>query len=101
MGSIGAAIFVVLITILGDVVKNPAGGAIIKNWLKDVHYHHWIGKGIWAGIVMVVFGLFSFIFKSVPTIESIRKLVKVLSWVLVLGSVALLAFFILEYFHLL
>ncbi len=49
-----AMIFVTAITILADLVPS------IKDWLKNTHGHHWVGKGIWTVLLFTFFTIVSY-----------------------------------------
>jgi len=93
-GAFAAAIFIVLLTIGGEQL--PA----LKGFLKDTHYHHWIGKGIWAGILFVIVSIVAYIYKrDVDSSLDIAKAARLLSHGLILGTVILFAFFTYEYLN--
>jgi len=92
-GAIVAAIFVVLVTILGELL------APLKNFLKEQHHHHWVGKGIWTvSIFIIVAVLFCpSTRRKFFANDQIAQWVTVLSWIMILGSVILFGFFLYEY----
>lgn len=91
VGAIAAVIFIVLLTIAGDLY------APLKKLLKDAHHHHWVGKGIWAAILFAVAALGYGILVKAPHDETTPRLLKILSWVMVGGTFALILFFIYEF----
>ena len=92
VGAIIAVIFVMIITIAGELFSP------LKSLLKEAHQHHWVGKGVWSIIIFVVVsGIFYFTGKhSGNTITS--RLLNVLSWILILSALALFVFFIYEFY---
>lgn len=91
-GAIVAALFIVVITIAGELYSP------LKDLLREEHYHHWVGKGIWSSIAFVLASIVYFFgFKSIGEGRT-PKLLKILSWMLLLGTLILLAFFIYEFF---
>lgn len=92
-GTIIAVVFVVLITIFGELVPP------LKNFLKDQHYHHWVGKGIWTSILFTAGSLLFYILvlKKQYTNDHLAKWLTVLSFALILGGLILFAFFTYEY----
>lgn len=91
VGAIAAVLLVVLLTIAGDLY------APLKKLLKDVHHHHWIGKGVWSAILFMVMALGYGVFSKAPQDEKTPRLLKTLSWVTALGTVVLILFFIYEF----
>lgn len=92
VGVITVSVFVTLVTIFGELVPP------IKNWLKDAHYHHWVGKGIWAGILFVVAFIISYpLTKRLPQEKWLRFFINSTVVVLVAAPLILLLFFIYEF----
>ncbi len=88
--AIAAVIFVVVITISANIYLP------IKDWLKNVFTQHWIGKSILSAAVFIVIGIISFLLPIRADEEKIGRLLKILSWLLVVGLLAIFAFFIYE-----
>ncbi|MDZ4243546.1 MAG: hypothetical protein U1C57_00375 [Candidatus Doudnabacteria bacterium] len=84
--------FITLITVLADLVPP------LKDWLKAVFTHHWIGKGVLS------IGLFVFLYlllkKTLPQPSESRlaSMIRLLSWFAVLGTLVLFGFFLYETF---
>lgn len=94
-GSIAAVAFIVILTIVGDLY------APLKALLKDAHYHHWVGKGIWGSMLFAGVGVVYYIFAPLSppgTTDTTTKLLHKLSWILISGTIILIAFFVYETF---
>ncbi len=95
-------IFVVIITVAGELYTTPdaAGKSVkpIKDFLKELHGHHWVGKGIWAVILFIIStaGLY-LAGRNAPGESKLTLVVSMLSWALILGTLALYGFFAYEY----
>jgi len=87
IGAIAAIIFIIVITIAGDLYLS------LKDWLKNIFYHHWMGKGILA---IVIFFIFGFIFNKETGEEKIVKNFSILIWSSIIGSLIIFGFFIFE-----
>ncbi len=90
-----AVVFITGITVTADLYLP------LKNWLKLIFSHHWIGKGILASVVFaMVLVIFSFI--PVPPDELKSKILMRSVWKLVIASLAgtliIVAFFMYEAF---
>jgi len=72
---------------------------MLKNLLKEQHYHHWVGKGIWTVLVFAVVTLLSYFMVRKKTFSNnqLATWLTVLSWVVILGALILFAFFGYEY----
>lgn len=93
LGASAAALLVVFLTIGGEL-WGP-----LKQHLADEHYHHWVGKGVWATITFFVISAISALgIKSTDSAVT-RRLVILLSWTLMLSFVLLFGFYLYEYFH--
>jgi hypothetical protein len=97
IGASAAVIFVVIITIAGELYKID-GKQVIKEVLKAWHGHHWVGKGIWAaGIFLIASGI-SAVFNRRKIEEHLSAFsVSMLTFSLVLGTIILYGFFTFEY----
>ena len=92
VGAISAVIFIVVLTITADLY------APLKKLLKDAHYHHWVGKGIWATILFVVVVSGYYFIKKIDTGESTTRFMRSLAWTLIFGALTLFLFFVYEFF---
>lgn len=90
VGSIATVVFITAITIAADLYPP------LKDWLKNVFTHHWIGKGILSVVVFAAFGVLRFILPVEADEEKIGKALKILFWLLILGILAILGFFVWE-----
>lgn len=87
------AIFIAVITIAGELAPP------LKDWLKLIFFHHWLGKSALAGILFFTLGiLFSFI--SPRNNAALSASVHAFTWTSVLSALVIFAFFIAEAFHL-
>ncbi len=89
-------IFIPLITLLAEFSES------LKNGLKTIFWHHWLGKGI---LVIVLFIVLSFLWglkpsKSLSPEEHAIQLMRALILSLI-GSGIIFLFFVSEYFELL
>ncbi len=86
-------LFVVLITILGEL------HAPLKPFLKEQHYHHWIGKSLWSvGVFLIATIATCGYYKSKADSEiQLSRYVSLASIVLGGGTVVLYLFFIYEF----
>ncbi len=92
-----SALFVGIITVVGELATDSGGDKFVKSWLADTHGHHWVGKGIWT---LILFGVFSFIGYLSLKIKSKATPAMLVRWaghVAALVSLAILVFFIYEY----
>jgi len=88
---IAAMIFVTAITIVSDLYLP------LKDWLKNTHGHHWVGKGIWTVILFLFFAVISYpLFKRNVCALSPR-LVRLAGHFAIFASIAILLFFVYEY----
>lgn len=95
-------VFVVAITILGELYKVPgAEGKLvnpIKDLLKTLHGHHWVGKSIWAVGVFGITNLGTYIYARWAQKEfSLTRLTRIATYTLIIGILALYGFFTYEY----
>ena len=85
-----AAILVVFLTVVGEL-HSP-----LKDFLKNAHYHHWVGKGIWAaGLFILVTAISYPLFKRGA--RNSKATITFFNWMLILGTLILLLFFTYEY----
>lgn len=97
-----AIIFVTAITIAGELYKVvDAGGKTInpiKEYLKSLHGHHWVGKGVWAvGLFAILTTLLYFVFRKQAQDERIGCTFMFLTYMLILGTATLFGFFVYEF----
>ena len=102
IGAIMAIVFVVVITITGELYKiTGADGKMvspIKDLLKSLHGHHWVGKGIWAVGLFSVTTIATFLVNYKNQDErSLNPLIALLTTTLLVGTFTLLVFNIYEY----
>ncbi len=90
--AIVAVLFLVVITVAADLAPE------LKNWLKAVFTHHWIGKGVLATLLFFATYLFLRAGLKNPSDSSLPPLLRLLSWLSVLGTIVLFAFFFYEAF---
>jgi hypothetical protein len=103
IGAAIAVVFIVVITIAGELYKvvGPDGKAMInpiKDFLKALHGHHWVGKGVWAvGLFILSTGIMYLVGRKDGEERRLDSYVSMLSYVLIFGTVALFGFFTYEY----
>ncbi len=90
VGTIAAVIFITTITIAADLYLP------LKGWLKNVFSHHWVGKSVLAAVVFLLFSVFGWLFSKRANDEKIRKALILLNWLLIIGFLAIMGFFIYE-----
>lgn len=95
LGAAFAVSFIAGVTVTADLYLP------LKNWLKLMFSHHWIGKGVLAGVIFVaVTIIFSFI--PTPLVELRAKILARSTRNLVIvscaGTLIIIAFFIYEAF---
>ena len=89
-GAIAAVIFIIAITIVADLYLP------LKDWLKGVFSHHWVGKGILSVAVFIFIGLISRFLPITASENKLNKVLKLLSLVMILGVILIFLFFIYE-----
>lgn len=90
MGAIVAMFFVVVATVVAELHKP------FKNFLAQNLWHHWVGKGIIASVIFLIFG---FVLYFCPRKSDETRTIKILWWVFavtVVGFLAILGFYIYE-----
>lgn len=97
-----AIIFVTAITIAGELYKvvGVDGKTInpIKEYLKALHGHHWVGKGVWAvAIFAILTALLYFILWKQDEDEKVGSTFMFLTYMLILGTASLFGFFVYEF----
>lgn len=94
-GAALAVVFVTGVTVTADLYLP------LKNWLKLMFSHHWVGKGVLAGMVFTIATII-FSFMPVPLGELKVKILARGVWKLVIisfmGTLIIAAFFIYEAF---
>ena len=90
-GAIVTSVFVVVATIAGELYSP------FKNLLKELHGHHWVGKGIWSAIIFVAVGALYYMATKEPNTDTTTRLMKILSWTAILATLVLFVFFIYEF----
>ena len=90
VGAIAAVIFITAVTIGADLYLP------LKGWLKNVFSHHWVGKGILSLAIFGVVCFFGWFLPIEPSEEKIRKILNLSNWLLILGTLAILGFFVWE-----
>jgi hypothetical protein len=102
IGAITTILFVALITIAGELYKVTGvdGKSInpIKEFLKSLHGHHWVGKGIWAlALFIIVSGILYVMSRNHTNSNRLGCIISTLSWTLVIGTLVLFGFFMYEF----
>ena len=90
IGAIAVVIFITFITINAELYLP------IKDWLKNTFSHHWIGKGILSLAIFMIVGLLVWFLPVQQDEERTRKILMLLNWLLILGSLAIFGFFLWE-----
>lgn len=94
-GAALAVAFVTGVTVTADLYLP------LKNWLKLMFSHHWVGKGVLAGMVFTVAAII-FSFMPVPLDDMKAKILargaRNLVLVSLAGTLIIIAFFIYEAF---
>lgn len=90
-GALLAVALVVVLTIAGELMTS------IKPWLKEVFTHHWIGKGMLAAGVFALGYFVRMAFPLKNESEAHRTMIA-LSWITIVGTLALVGFFLFEAF---
>ncbi len=88
LGCMATLVFITAITIAAEYI------AALKDWLKAWFFHHWVGKGVLA---LVVFIIFAFVIR-LPAASDIRKLVNLLTMTVVVCGLAILLFFVWHFY---
>lgn len=95
-------VFITAITIAGELYKVVgADGKMvnpIKDYLKALHGHHWVGKGVWAVALFVILScILYFTLRNKKDDRSIAWTLSLLTWALILGTLAIFGFFTYEF----
>jgi len=86
-----ASVLVVFLTITGELYSP------LKDLLKDMHYHHWVGKGIWAAVLFTAVTVILYLTTKDDDDFTLTRLVNRLSCTLVCATILLFLFFVYEY----
>ncbi|MBI2591480.1 MAG: hypothetical protein HYW34_02290 [Candidatus Brennerbacteria bacterium] len=84
------AIFITAITIAGEIMP------FIKDWLKSIFLHHWIGKGILSAVIFL--GATA-LFAAIPNNAKEEKITANLGrlfWIVCLGFAVIFGFYVYE-----
>lgn len=92
LGAIISIIFVTIITILADLYLP------LKDFLKAVFAHHWIGKGILAIAIFLIAALLINLTSYNIDDKKILKRLSTLLWISIISSLILMLFFLYEAF---
>lgn len=92
IGLVLSVVFVTFVTIYAEYNAN------LKNWFATTHGHHWVGKGIWAGIVFVVMTLMSHLtLRQKVGVQAVTRALTAATYMLAFGTALIFAFFIYHY----
>lgn len=89
-GAIAAVIFITVITIAADLYLP------LKEWLKNIFSHHWIGKGILSIVIFIVAVFIGWFLPITANEDKLNKVLKLLSFSIISGIVLIFLFFIYE-----
>jgi accessory gene regulator protein AgrB len=85
-----AVVFVTAVTVLGEFSPN------VKDQLKALFTHHWIGKGVLAALMyLVVLGI-GLLVKKTATEAMVAKAMRQTAWLSAVATVGLFLFFAYE-----
>ncbi len=90
IGAIVAIFFVVTVTILAELY------APLKDFLKNMFYHHWIGKGVLAIAVFLSASFISYFFIRKSNIGRVIACLRLLVITAIIGFAVILFFFLYE-----
>ena len=85
-------IFIAAITVTADLAPD------LKDWLKSVFTHHWIGKSVLALAFFLIFSIVVYFCPCQKDIEKTKKLLSYLLWSSMGSVVIIFLFFIWEVF---
>ena len=86
-----AIITIAVLTIVGELYKP------LKNWLKEIFYHHWVGKGVISFVGFYIVGYVLSLFVSGNKDKEAAILLG-LFWVSLLSALAIFGFYYYETF---
>jgi len=90
ISAILSVITVVALTVFGELY------APLKNGLKEIFSHHWIGKGVISFVGYFIVGLL--IAQTKIGKGSAIRFLSMLAWISLLGAAAIIGFYIYETF---
>lgn len=95
-------VFITALTIVGELYKvvGADGKAInpLKDLLKALHGHHWVGKGVWAVIFFaLIIVVFYFLKRKFVNAELSLRLITFTAYTVAACTIILFAFFGYEY----
>lgn len=93
LSTISTVVFVTVVTIVGDLY-HP-----LKDWLKEVFTHHWIGKGVLGALIYVALTGIIMYMPFTGDKEALQQRVKWLVIVATICVAVLFLFFIYEAFY--
>lgn len=94
MSAILAVFFVTVITIAAELWPP------LKEWLRTIFTHHWVGKSILVIVLYFLRLFFIFRINNGASIERLNKILIFLFWLAVMGTLIIFGFFTAETFHL-
>lgn len=86
------AIFIAVITLYAEF------SAPLKDWLKTIFTHHWLGKSALSVILFIAVTFFGYFFPLKTDAETIRKRIFLLFWVSLASAFIIIVFFGYEAF---
>ncbi|KKW19999.1 MAG: hypothetical protein UY63_C0003G0012 [Parcubacteria group bacterium GW2011_GWA2_51_10] len=89
IAAIVTVLFITIVTVAADIYLP------LKDWLKTVFFHHWLGKGALAGLVFFISAA-ALSSVSPRRDEDVSSAMRLLSIVSILCALSLIAFFFLE-----
>ena len=92
-GAIVTIIFVVIITIFADLYLP------LKDLLKQLFWHHWIGKGILSVLIFILGAYVKHIISRETFEKDLSKGLNSLTLISICSSIVLLVFFFYETFY--
>lgn len=92
ISAIIAILFVVTATIVGELYSP------FKNWLKEMFYHHWIGKGVLSVVIFVLLGFILKMFTKENNEDAVSAALYVLFWISLISALSIIGFYLYEVF---
>jgi hypothetical protein len=86
------SVFIAAITIYAEF--SPP----LKDWLKAVFTHHWLGKSTLSIILFIAITFFGYFFPLKTDTDTIRKRILLLFWVSLASALTIIVFFGYEAF---
>ncbi len=90
--TIVTAVFITVITLYAEF------SPLLKDWLKTVFTHHWLGKSALSIILFIVVTFLGYFFPLKTDTDTIRKRILLLFWVSSISSLTIVLFFGYEAF---